>query len=446
MVDHDPATLSATTRHLEALGNAVTALEDASAGIAHAASGQVDVALYELMMPSLDGHGFLDALRSTGSALPVVLMAHQPTAEEVVRGFRCGAVDFLLKPFHRVDLEALLGRLAERARLAEDAASGEASGPAPVGRYKPDDYRNLRQQMFHAINSGSLVLPVPASILTRVTTLANQNDPDAEEAIRTIESEVLLSRAVFKLAQSPNFRGRRPPASVREAIARTGVIRALANAATAAQRANYAFKDPGLARLSNLVWLNHFVVATTAEVIGERLRLKRPDRLQTMALFSEVGELMMLRLAAERWPELIAAEGPAPIFARLISENRARVSAMLLADWGVPAEFMGVARWVPPTPLHSVSPEVRTSLATIVLARELASGLLGENPLGRRTAPSEEDLRLLPSFEPDVEAEIRREALERTRSQLGVTVAPGSMAAESIERTPTGGSGGDKPT
>ena len=93
---------------------------------------------------------------------------------------------------------------------------------------------------------------------------------------------------------------------------------------------------------------------------------------------------------------------------------------MLLAEWGMPADFIVVARWAPPTLLRSVRPEIQHSLSIIVLARQLADGMLGKNPFGGGNTAGAEDRRLLPSFSPEVEAEIRREAIDRARAQLGV--------------------------
>lgn len=421
LVDEDQNTLRTASRQLEALGNSVHSVESASTALQRCAAGEVDLALFEMMMPGTDGHGFLQQLRGHAKSLPVVLMAQDPVAADVVQAFRAGAADFLLKPFSRLQLKEVLGRVHQR--LGQPAgASSDASGPI-ADEPSPgsgEDFEQMRGQMMRTLTSGDLALPVPPSVLSRVIKLSQQASPDGEQAVRTIESEVLLGRAVMKLARSAQFRGARPPASVREAIARTGVVRALSNAAAAAQRANYEFSDPTASKLAGRLWLSHFIVALTAEVIAERIEVDRPDRLQTMALFAEVGELVMLRVAAELWPEQLTADGPSPTLGRVVRDMRAKVSSMLLADWGMPADFIVVARWAPPTPLRSVRPEIQHALSIIVLARRLSEGMLGKNPFGAAVMASAEDRRLLPCFSPEVEAEIRREAVDRARAQLGV--------------------------
>ena len=60
------------------------------------------------------------------------------------------------------------------------------------------------------------------------------------------------------------------------------------------------------------------------------------------------------------------------------------------------------------------------TLAVILLARQLAQGVLGKSPIGEHPPVGSEDARLLPSFSPEVVADIRREAVDRARAQLGM--------------------------
>ncbi len=422
VVDPDDGVARTATRQLEALGHVVVSAADATGALARCDAGEADVVLYELMTPGADAHAFLELAHDRGFQFPVVVMAVDPEAVDVVQAFRAGARDFLIKPLSRLELKGCLGRLFSAPGIPPQK---DSTGPRAItdeGEQSGEtmDGDRMRRQLFRQLNAGDLNLPVPTGVLARITKLANNPTFDADEVIRAIESQVLLARAVLKLARTAQFRGASPPASVREAVARVGVTRALSNAVTAAQRANYELQNPLVGKLAGRLWLSHFIVALTAEVIGERLEMDRADRLQTMALFSEVGELVMLRTAGELWPEQVTAEGPAPALVRLVAENRAKVSAMLLADWGMPADFIVVARWAPPAPLRSVRPEIQHALGAIAKARQMSQGLLGDNPFGSYPPPATEDLQLMPSFTPDVGEDIRREAVERARSQLGV--------------------------
>ena len=73
-----------------------------------------DLILCDVMMPELDGHGVLTALREDSelSAIPFVLLTAKGEKEDLRSGMNLGADDYLTKPVARVDLlEAINARL-----------------------------------------------------------------------------------------------------------------------------------------------------------------------------------------------------------------------------------------------------------------------------------------------------------------------------------------------
>lgn len=87
-----------------------------------------DLILCDVMMPELDGHGVLTALREDSelSAIPFVFLTAKGEKEDLRNGMKLGADDYLTKPVARVDLlEAINARL----RRAEQQAQRE---------FKPD--------------------------------------------------------------------------------------------------------------------------------------------------------------------------------------------------------------------------------------------------------------------------------------------------------------------
>jgi CheY-like chemotaxis protein len=91
-------------------------------------SAPFDAILLDLLMPVLDGAGFMRAFRGSGAGAPVVLVSADIGLE--ARALELGAADWIAKPF---DVDALLekvGRAAGRgnAHYSPDAA-GERSSP-----------------------------------------------------------------------------------------------------------------------------------------------------------------------------------------------------------------------------------------------------------------------------------------------------------------------------
>ncbi len=101
---------------------------------------QPDLVFLDVQMPGLDGFGVIEQLmkrrrrNSAGEPLPQVVFA---TAfdQYAVRAFDVNAVDYLLKPFDRVRVEAAVERV--RARLSSGSAAepieSQSIGSQPVG-------------------------------------------------------------------------------------------------------------------------------------------------------------------------------------------------------------------------------------------------------------------------------------------------------------------------
>lgn len=80
--------------------------------------------LSDVMMPVLDGHGLLQAVRDDPltSSIPFVFLTARADRSDLRTGMNLGADDYLVKPFQRDELLA-----AVRARLARRAAEGQAA-------------------------------------------------------------------------------------------------------------------------------------------------------------------------------------------------------------------------------------------------------------------------------------------------------------------------------
>ncbi len=84
--------------------------------------------LCDVMMPSLDGFGLLQALRATPEtrALPVILLSARAGEEAGAEGLDAGASDYLVKPFTARELLARVRAHLEMTRIRKQAAAREA--------------------------------------------------------------------------------------------------------------------------------------------------------------------------------------------------------------------------------------------------------------------------------------------------------------------------------
>jgi two-component system, sensor histidine kinase and response regulator len=105
---------------LEAEGFDVVSAANGQVGV-HLAQEQLpDLIICDVMMPELDGHGVLTALRqNTATAfIPFIFLTAKGTGEDFRTGLRLGADDYLTKPYKQVELiEAVKTRLAKQTAI-----------------------------------------------------------------------------------------------------------------------------------------------------------------------------------------------------------------------------------------------------------------------------------------------------------------------------------------
>jgi len=97
---------------LEELGYAVTEAGDGEEALKIlSAHKRFDLVLSDVFMRALDGMELLKVCASNYPDLPVVLMSARSTRRSLVEALRAGASDYLIKPFAKDELAAVLARV-----------------------------------------------------------------------------------------------------------------------------------------------------------------------------------------------------------------------------------------------------------------------------------------------------------------------------------------------
>lgn len=94
-----------------ALSSRTTTVETAATGyhaLERMAETEFNILVLDLRMPDIDGLGVIDALRSQGNAIPVVLCSAALSPNAALHAVRQGVVDFLPKPVRPVDLRKVI--------------------------------------------------------------------------------------------------------------------------------------------------------------------------------------------------------------------------------------------------------------------------------------------------------------------------------------------------
>ena len=101
-------------RNLEAESFAVVTAADGETAITTARESRPDLIVLDVMLPRLDGFRVLRTLRAEGNDAPVLLLTARSSEPEKVYGFRCGADDYVTKPFGLQEFLARIDALLRR--------------------------------------------------------------------------------------------------------------------------------------------------------------------------------------------------------------------------------------------------------------------------------------------------------------------------------------------
>ncbi|MBU2559898.1 response regulator [archaeon] len=114
---------------LEALlkkeGHDVAIAKNGKEAIAKIKSDTFDVALVDLVMPDMDGMTVLNEIKSKNPATHVIMITGFGTIEGAVEAMKVGATDYISKPFKKNEIENLIRRTLEEARLGGSTREGE---------------------------------------------------------------------------------------------------------------------------------------------------------------------------------------------------------------------------------------------------------------------------------------------------------------------------------
>lgn len=88
-----------------------------------------DLLLLDIMLPGKDGFTVAQELRQAENYVPLLMLTARGRPEDVLKGFECGADDYLPKPFNLDILLARIGSLLRRKQWLQPATESVALAP-----------------------------------------------------------------------------------------------------------------------------------------------------------------------------------------------------------------------------------------------------------------------------------------------------------------------------
>lgn len=114
IVEDDARVADFLQRGLRAEGYSPAVVDSAEAALPLLRQGGFDLALFDVMLPGRTGMELCQQIRAECIALPVLMLTAMGSVQERVAGLRCGADDYLTKPFAFDELLARIEALLRR--------------------------------------------------------------------------------------------------------------------------------------------------------------------------------------------------------------------------------------------------------------------------------------------------------------------------------------------
>ena len=114
VVDDDARLRDLLNRYLGEQGYTVRVVRDAVEMNRYLARERYDLMILDLMLPGEDGLSICNRLRSTGNAIPIIMLTAKGDDADRINGLEAGADDYLPKPFNPRELLARIKAVLRR--------------------------------------------------------------------------------------------------------------------------------------------------------------------------------------------------------------------------------------------------------------------------------------------------------------------------------------------
>lgn len=123
VIEDEPTLARLLSYNLTQEGYETTVAEHGGDGLRLAVTQPFDLIILDIMLPGLSGFDVLSRMREQNVKTPVIILTARSAEDEIVRGLKLGADDYMTKPFGVSELIARVSAVLRRA-----GGRGEADG------------------------------------------------------------------------------------------------------------------------------------------------------------------------------------------------------------------------------------------------------------------------------------------------------------------------------
>lgn len=115
-IDDDILVLRLIQQSMERMGYEVFTASNGAAGITLVHEKQPHLIILDLMMPHVDGWETCRAIRGFAKT-PIIILSARGSQQDILKGLKMGADDYLVKPFYPEELQARVDAVLRRVRM-----------------------------------------------------------------------------------------------------------------------------------------------------------------------------------------------------------------------------------------------------------------------------------------------------------------------------------------
>jgi two-component system OmpR family response regulator len=98
----------------------VTLATDGEQGLNSYNKGSYDLCIFDVMMPKMSGFDLASAIREKDTEMPIIFLTAKTMKDDVLKGFKIGADDYISKPFNSEELLYRIQAILKRSQTKAD--------------------------------------------------------------------------------------------------------------------------------------------------------------------------------------------------------------------------------------------------------------------------------------------------------------------------------------
>ncbi len=127
IIEDDKHLLELLKTLLEAYNYDIVTSNSGLEGLRQAYATQPDLVILDIMLPGMDGWKVCERLREMSKVPILIITARAKAVEDVVKGLKTGADDYLTKPFNNQELLARVEALLRRVHSNKEGENGDST-------------------------------------------------------------------------------------------------------------------------------------------------------------------------------------------------------------------------------------------------------------------------------------------------------------------------------